>query len=370
MTTPRAEGNTDTQLGNLDFRPIGDKYGYPHMVGHRATLADSLYQACLRAVGITFHLSSPVSEIQEFSARPRFMVVPTHDESYVVETDILLAADGIKSPSRAAMLEKLCLSAIEVQETGQAAYRIILPHEEMAKDPELLALIDEGCVTRWVGEKKHIIAYPMSSNRLYNISTVQPDINFAGAPSATWTTGASKTKMLSVFGDFCPKVLRLLNLVPDGDVVEWKLQVHQPLPTWVLGSVALIGDACHPTLPHLGQGAAMAIEDAAVLGVVLSRLPDSGTKTINRALRTYEALRNDRASTLVELAHINGKIAHLGNGEAKRERDEQWKAIRQGKGGSVPEKWADPDIQDMIYGTDVVRVAERDFECIFTSLQE
>jgi salicylate hydroxylase len=81
------------------------------------------------------------------------------------------------------------------------------------------------------------------------MATTQPDVNFAAAPTATWTTRADKNAMLKVYADFCPRVVSLLGLVPAGEVCEWKLRVHRPLRTWVEGRVALIGDACHPTLP-------------------------------------------------------------------------------------------------------------------------
>lgn len=129
--------------------------------------------------------------------------------------------------------------------------------------------------------------------------------------------------MLDTYKDFCPRVQKLLNLVQADEVCEWKLRcvpafkgvlfflltsnldsrVHHPLKTWIEGSFALVGDSCHPTLPHLAQvrfvvllsslladvrsqGAAQAVEDAGVLGIVLSKLKDRSG--INRALRVYE----------------------------------------------------------------------------------
>jgi salicylate hydroxylase len=86
-------------------------------------------------------------------------------------------------------------------------------------------------VTRWIGEKKHIIAYPISRKTIYNLSTAQSDANFAAAPSATYTTKGFKKAMLSVYSNFCPNVQRMLNLVSEGEVCEWKLRVHAPLPT-------------------------------------------------------------------------------------------------------------------------------------------
>jgi salicylate hydroxylase len=232
-------------------------------------LANGLYEGCKKESGITFKLGSNISNVC-FGPKPTFTVTPSEGgESQQIECDILLGADGVKSGTRVAMLKELGLTG-SAKDSGQAAYRIMLTRDQMQNDPELLKLIDSDTVTRWIGEKKHIIAYPIHSKQIYNISTAQPDTNFAGAPDAQYTTKGSKKAMLDVYGDFCPMIHRMLNLVPEGEVVEWKLRVHDPLDTWVHGSSALVGDACHPTLPHMAQGAAQAIEDGAVLGVVVS----------------------------------------------------------------------------------------------------
>jgi salicylate hydroxylase len=353
------EGSTDKELGLVDLKYVEKTYGYPHMVGHRASLAGALYDGCLKEKGITFKLGSTISEA-EFLPTPSFKVTPVDGEPYRVECDVLLGADGVKSPTRVAMLKELGETA-DAKDTGQAAYRILLTRDQMKTDPELLALIDADRVTRWIGEKRHIIAYPIDNKRIYNISTAQPDVNFAAAPSATYTTTGSKIQMLKVYHDFCPMIQRMLNLVPEGEVVEWKLRTHDPLSTWVYGNAALIGDACHPTLPHLAQGAAQAIEDAAVLGVTLSphRLSPSKPSTIHKALKIYEKVRKDRAEALVELAAENGRALHLGTGKAKEERDKVFAALKTGKGGPVPDKWADADVQRLIYGLDSVGEAER-----------
>lgn len=273
-----------------------------------------------------------------------------------MEADILLASDGVKSPTRVEMLKQLGATA-EVIDSKQAAYRIMLTREQMQHDPEMLALISGERSTRWIGERRHIIAYPIAANTIYNLSSAQPDTNFAAAPSETYTTKGSKSAMLDVFSDFCPVVQRMLNLVPEGEVCEWKLRVHSPLPTWIHGSVALLGDACHPTLPHLNQGAAQAIEDAAVVGEVLALLPDASPESINKALRVYESVRKERAEILVELAAASGRAMHLGEGKAKEERD---KAFKEGK--AVPDKWADAQVQETIYGFDCMKIAQEVFD--------
>jgi salicylate hydroxylase len=352
------EGSTDKELGYVDLSYVKEKYGYPHMVGHRASLAGGLCEGCEKEDGITFKLGNQISDVK-FGPHPSFRVTPTKGgDTYNVECDILLGADGVKSNTRVEMLKELGLQG-QARDSGQAAYRIMLTREQMQNDPELLKLIESDTVTRWIGEKKHIIAYPIHNKMIYNISTAQPDVNFAGAPDAQYTTRGSKKAMLEVYGDFCPMIHRMLDLVPEGEVVEWKLRVHDPLDTWVHGSAALVGDACHPTLPHMAQGAAQAIEDGAVLGVVLapSRIADGNPQTIEKALKLYEKLRKPRAEALVELAAESGRAMHLGAGKAKEERDKIFAALKAGT-GKVPDKWADADVQSQVYGVNVVADAE------------
>ncbi|KAF2030778.1 FAD/NAD(P)-binding domain-containing protein [Setomelanomma holmii] len=353
------EGATDKELGYVDLGYVREKYRYPHMVGHRASLAGGLYEGCQKETGITFKLGSMVSDVK-FGPQPSFTVTPTTgSEPYRVDCDILLGADGVKSNSRVAMLKELGITG-QVRDSGQAAYRIMLTREQLQHDPELLKLIDSDTVTRWIGEKKHIIAYSIHNKSIYNLSTAQPDVNFAGAPDAQYTTKGSKKAMLEVYRDFCPMIHRMLDLVPEGEVVEWKLRVHDPLDTWVHGTSALVGDACHPTLPHMAQGAAQAIEDGAVLGVVLSpaRISDGKPETVEKALKLYEKLRKPRAEALVELAAESGRAMHLGAGKAKEERDKMFAALKAGS-GKVPDRWADADVQARVYGVDVVVDAEK-----------
>lgn len=339
------------------------------MVGHRSSLASGLYAGCQAQKAIKFHISTSLVKLNAWSPTVSFAVITRDGGPYKVDCDVLLAADGIKSVARRDMLQALHIDAT-ITDTNQAAYRIMISRDQLVDDPELLELIDSERVVRWIGEKRHLIAYPISNSTIYNISTTQPDVNFAAGPSETYTTKGDKTAMLDVFADFCPKIQRLLALVPDGEVCEWKLRVHAPLPTWIHGSVALVGDACHPTLPHLAQGAAQAIEDAAVLGKLLGKLPDSSPDSINRTLRVYEHIRKERAEMLVELAAASSRELHLGKGAAKEERDRQFRELKEkgGKGARVPDKWADADVQKMVYGVDVVQIADDQFEQLFQSM--
>ncbi|KAK7743266.1 hypothetical protein SLS53_004351 [Cytospora paraplurivora] len=364
------KGTTNEELAFSDLTWISKSYGYTHSVGHRASLAGELYEGCKRERAIRFFFSSMVTGINTFAPKPNFSVHPRKNtgEPYTVTCDVLLGADGIKSQIRVAMLKELAVDA-KVVDSGQAAYRIMLKREQMENDPELLELIDANRTTRWIGEKKHIIAYPLASKTIYNISTAHPDTNFAAAPDETYTTRGDKKTMLSVYADFAPVIQKMLNMVPDGELCEWKLRVHQPLPTWVNGTTALIGDACHPTLPHMNQGAAQAIEDAAVVAVSLAKSPDSSSESIAKSLKVYERLRKERAEALVAMAAANGKEMQLGDGAAAAERDAAFKAFRESGGqGKVPDKTADKRVLSFIYAWDATKEAEEQYDSIYATL--
>jgi salicylate hydroxylase len=379
------DGATNRELAHVPMPDIKEKYGFPHCTGHRASLAGGLYEACKKEAGVQFHFGQSLKEITSFgndSGKVSFIMQSRDGQTRTIETDILLGADGIKSTARQSMLQHLDIEA-QVEDTGQAAYRIMLPLSQMSTDPDLLALLQSDGVKRWIGEKRHIIAYPIANHTIYNLSTCQPDQNFAMAPSATYTTKGDKGAMKAVFADFCPLVQKMLDMVPEGEVCEWRLRSHRPLPAWTEGAVALLGDACHPTLPHLNQGAAMAIEDAAVLAEVIARAragADHGNGNGNgnsngdanidtaKALRVYELLRKDRTSTLVDLAAFSGRTLHLGEGKAKEERDRQFAAARE-QGKPVPDKWASPDVQKMIYEYDCVEEARRRFDELYDGLR-
>ncbi|KAI0192482.1 FAD/NAD(P)-binding domain-containing protein [Astrocystis sublimbata] len=367
------EGATNKELALVQMGDVADLYGYAHCVGHRASLAGSLFEGCQREAAITFHFSTALESVDAFGPEEvSFTVRPRGGDAYSVKSDILLGADGIKSAVRTTLLKEINSSA-EIEDTGQAAYRIMLTRDQMAHDAEMLQLLDSDCALRWIGEKRHIVAYPISNHGIYNLSTCQPDTSFAAAPSVTYTTRGDKRAMLDVYGDFCPLVRRMLDLVPEGELCEWRLRSHRPLESWTHGAVTLLGDACHPTLPHLGQGATMAIEDAAVVAECVSAVPavaadgKIGREALSRALRVYEELRKERTYGLVEMAAFSGRTLHLGEGKAKEERDRQFAEART-KGSAVPDKWTSPDVQKMIYSHDCVGEAQEKFAELFESV--
>lgn len=360
-------GSDNEELAHVKMPDIEQRFGYPHMTGHRESLAGGIYEGCQKhSDAIKFVFSSTLENVSAFGAKPKFTIKPREGEPYEVETDVLIGADGIKSNTRTAMLRELHQDTV-VEDTGQAAYRIMLTREQCQPYPELIKLLDSNCAMRWIGERRHIVAYPIMSHNIYNLSTAQPDSNFAAATNATYTTKGDKGQMLATYADFCPLVQIMLNLVPDGEVCEWRLRSQQPLQQWTHGNVALVGDACHPTLPHLAQGAALAMEDSAVLAETLALTPGGDPAAVAKTLQVYELLRKERATTLVNLAALNGKTMHLGEGKAREERDKMFAEAKQ-TGKPVPDKWASPDVQEMIYSHDCMVNAREKFDELYGSL--
>jgi 2-polyprenyl-6-methoxyphenol hydroxylase-like FAD-dependent oxidoreductase len=197
----RLEGSTDLELGNVDLAYIKETYGLPHMVGHRHSLANGLFNGCKKYPSINFNFSTTVQKIHGFSPRPSFTAIHREGRSYEVECDVLLACDGIKSSVRGAMLEELGISA-SVIDSDQAAYRILLTREQMEDDPELLEYVYPshmsirrllpniffavGCLCRSISgtseENSELemtivvwlqLAYPFSNDRHFTLSRVQ-----------------------------------------------------------------------------------------------------------------------------------------------------------------------------------------------------
>lgn len=364
------DGPSNRELARVPMTDIGRKYRYAHHAGHRASLAGGIFDAAKAEPNVKFHFGETLEDISSFGPGPvQFTIRDEAGAKRTVETDVLIGADGIKSAVRDSMLKGLGFTA-EVEETGTSAYRILIERDRMVSDPELRELIESNTVRRWIGAHRHIIAYPIHNHSIYNIATAQPDVNFAGPANSSWTTKGDKQAMKAVFGNFGPLVQKLLDLAPEGDVVEWRLRSHKPLKTWTRGAVALLGDACHPTLPHLSQGAAMAIEDAACLAEVLSLIPGGKVSSddIAKALKVYEGLRKERTTTLVDLAAASAKALHAGEGEAKEQRDRQFEAART-KGAPLPDKWASPEVQQMIYGYDCIEDARTRFRGLFDGPQ-
>ncbi|KAL3491945.1 hypothetical protein BJX62DRAFT_251033 [Aspergillus germanicus] len=329
----------------LGTMPVNKTFGQ-QVVIHRADLHNALIEKALELENVELRVNSHVANV-DFNS-----TTVTLANGTVVGADIIIAADGIKSALRDYLLGK---DASKPMATGDAAYRIMLTRSVMENDPELKRLIEVPEATRWLGPERHLIAYPVRNHELYNIVLLHPDRH---GIEESWTTKGSKQRMVDDYEGWDPIVTKLIDLVPDDEVLEWKLCLHPPLKTWIKGSVALIGDACHPMLPYVAQGAAQAVEDAAALGIVLSKI--TSKQEIPLALKAYEKSRRERAETVQQSGSLNRITLHLPDGPEQLARDEQFRASL--TGGENPDKWSDRKTQEFLWGWDAEKAALQTWE--------
>jgi salicylate hydroxylase len=315
---------------------------------HRGDLQSTLLKAT-DDLGIKIHTSSKVVEVDSnFEARVKL------ESGEWIEGDVVLAGDGIKSHIRQQMAEAHGVKDHSIP-TGDAAYRVLIPKEKMQGDERALELLKQNVGMRWMGPggmlgsfagipldlpfPGHIMAYPIKNNQVYNMVLLHPQKPNA-SNEESWTNKGSKEEMMDFYSHWNPLVKDLLSYVPPGEVMEWTLNSHRPLPSWVENKCVLMGDSCHPMLPYVAQGAAQAIEDAGVLTVALSLADD-----VQTAIEVYQAVRKERAEKIQQSAATTRRALHLPDGKEQRKRDEAIKGP-----GKNPDLWADHDWQDFMWG--------------------
>lgn len=174
----------------------------------------------------------------------------------------------------------------------------------------------------------------------------------------SWKSEGSLEQIRADFRDWEPRVQMLLGVIPK--VLRWALKVRQPLTTWHRGRIVLLGDACHPMLPYRAQGAAMAVEDAAVLGSLFAQYSEE--YSVEYLLNAYEELRIPRTTAVQKDSATNAEVFHLPDGPAQQARDAGWKVAGTvgGTHASGSQVILQPTIPDKdLYGYDVYAAVEQ-----------
>lgn len=218
-----------------------------------------------------------------------------------VTADIMIGADGIHSVVRAQLF-----GAERPRFTGCVAYRGLVPAEKLTH----LDLPVESQI--WMGPGKHFVHYFVQAKKLVNFVCL---IDRDGWTKESWTEPGDVAEVRAAYEGWHEQVRSIIASVDETFI--WGLFDRAPLPRWSVNRVTLLGDACHPMLPFLAQGAAQAIEDGATLTAVL----DGMDGDIAAALQRYERLRLPRTSRIQAVAAGNKDRNHLPDGPAQRERD-------------------------------------------------
>lgn len=167
---------------------------------------------------------------------------------------------------------------------GQVAFRAVLPSDRVS------SIVRERELGMYRGPGRYVLYYPLRGGELTNLIGCGQTNEWE---AEGWSLPATTEQFLDAYADFAPHLLELIGAVDDGDLFKWGLYDRKPLESWTSHRVAMLGDAAHPMTPFLGQGAAMAVEDA----VVLARSVEM-SDTVSQALQRYQATRSERGNNV------------------------------------------------------------------------
>ena len=297
--------NSGEAFKAFDVGPMSEAlYGAPYLTLHRHDLQAALAQALeaaapgslklgRRCVGLELD-EEGVDLLFEGGGRERAQLV--------------VGADGVHSQVR-----RTLFGASDPVFTGVVAWRGVIPAARL--DPAMLAPVS----TTWIGPAAHAVTYPLRGGALLNyVSVVERD----DWRVESWSCPGTVEECLADYRGWSPQLLQVIAAIETP--YKWALFGRAPMPRWSDGRATLLGDACHPMLPFLSQGAAMAIEDALVLARCLERWPGD----IGQALGRYEAARIGRTTRAVEGSAANQQRYHAlelkGPDDARRYVAQQW----------------------------------------------
>ena len=280
------------------------RFGHPYRVGYRADVQAVLLAAVRRhSDRVRITLGDAVEHVAQHDDR----VTATLASGKTLDGAALVGADGLWSRVR-----EHVFGAAPPRSSGHIAYRAVLPVDRL---PAGIATDD---VQLWIGPGHHLICYKMRRGTIFNIVAI-----VHGAREVRgWDTVGDASELRRGFADAGAPVQEIISLIEDGRI--WALNDRDPLPGWSQGRVTLLGDAAHPMLPYLAQGACMAIEDAVTLADAVAADPHD----VPGALKAYEAARFARTASVQRAARETGVINHASGIE--RERRNAFLATRRG----------------------------------------
>lgn len=316
--------NTGDQWDYFDLGMVSEeKYGAPYFTIYRPDLLDLLAQAVEAQQPGTIRLGRKISSVKDEGGGPEIVF----EDGTRASGDVLVGADGVHSVVRNHLWGE-----------GDPVYSGNLAWRGVIRMDRLPARLQQGISVLWVGPGAHIVHYPLRQGQLLNFVGVVERSEWVGE---SWSQQGTREELHNDYAKWHEDVHALIDHIDTP--FKWSLRGRQPLTQWSKGRVALLGDACHPTLPYLAQGAVMAIEDGYVLARALDIHADAG-----QALRAYDAARVERANSLVSKSTENGKRFHsdelINPSTAKNYIDREWSEA------SIGQRY------DWLYGYDADRV--------------
>jgi 3-hydroxybenzoate 6-monooxygenase len=272
------------------------RFGHPYRVAYRADVQQVLLRVLTAYPSVKLHTGNGVRGFTEDEGS----LVVTTDRGDAIPAAALIGADGLWSEVR-----QVIVGDGKPLAHGHVAYRAVIPSASLAGG---LATDD---VQIWVGPGHHVVCYKLRRGELFNVvAIIESRVSVEG-----WDNAPDLEELEASFANACSPLRELLPLLRDSRL--WVLRDRSPVQGWSRGAVTLLGDAAHPALPYLAQGACMAIEDARCLAERFTR----GAANFAAACRAYERDRVARTARIQSAAREMGRLNHL-SGEAARARDE------------------------------------------------
>jgi 3-hydroxybenzoate 6-monooxygenase len=273
-------------LTTLDF---GEKfqhaYRYPYLVMHRNDLLTILLNACQQSEGVTLETNREATAIEDLGGGARAVCA----DSTTYEADILIGADGLKSVVRSYVIgdgEPVCAEFV--------AYRGAIPMEEVIETAGM------DTIRYWIGPNLHLIQYPLRRGELYNQVAVFKSERYR-PDTDDWGT---EDELEAQFAKTHESVRRALTRIKRDR--HWTMYDRPPTDNWTNHRITLLGDAAHPMLQYIAQGACQALEDAVSLAASVAR----HEVNLSQALSAYQAVRIPRTARVQRSARLFGEIIH------------------------------------------------------------
>ena len=281
--------DTGELLHKIPFAQAHERnHGAPYYHLHRADFHQILLDKVRSLDPNCITLNARVAGFSENSSSATLKLA----DGKTVSGDIIIGADGIKSAIR-----NQIVGETPVKYTGYVAWRVTVPREKLPKD------IMELVGTVWCGPKNHCVVYWLRRGEL---------LNFVGCPEdaswdeESWNQRRPWQELKNAYVGWNPKIQAIIDGAERDQCYRWSLFDRKPIDNWSTERVTLLGDAAHPTLPFIAQGACMAIEDGAVLARALE-----GAETVPEALELYQRARVYRTARVVTESAEHGTLYHI-----------------------------------------------------------
>ncbi|KAJ6779724.1 hypothetical protein PWT90_02067 [Aphanocladium album] len=279
----------------------------------RPSVQRALYDLAVKD-GVEVRFGSNIEQVEDRGSKATLRT----SDGEVLESDLIVAADGIKSKTRQCLFPNRNTDPIPLRES---IFITTLPTSQMAANPDLVGWLAPGTTHGTLGPGRFVLSRPLHGGR-YGVQFIDVDHADPGPVDGTWNTPADVSRLRALFADFNPITRACLAQIERAE--KWQIAVGPKLDAWRSehGRVVLLGDAAHAMIPHAAQGLSQGIEDGISLARML-RGVGGGEKSVGAVTEAWERMRKPRAELFVQRSMNNATLRSLPDGPAQEARDAQ-----------------------------------------------